>query len=44
MDYADGMNTTFPGHKGVFDEILAKYLIFDDFSLTISADHRDGFL
>ena len=44
MDYADRINTTFPGHEGVSDEILAKYLIFDDNSdFAISAANRDGF-
>ena len=32
MDYADRMNASFPGHEAVSHEILAKYLIFDDFS------------
>ena len=44
MDHMDRMNTSFPGHEAVSDEITAKYLIFDDFSvLAISAAHRDGF-
>ena len=44
MDYADRMNTSFPGHEGVSHEILAKHLIFDDISdFAISADHRDGY-
>ena len=38
------MNASFPGHEAVSHEILAKYLIFDDFSdVTISDAHRDGF-
>ena len=32
MDHMDRMNTSCPGHKGVSDEINAKYLNFDDFS------------
>ena len=33
-----------PGHEGVPHEIIAEYLIFDDFSdFAISAAHRDGF-
>ena len=44
MDYADRMNTSFPGREGVSDEILAKYLIFDDFSdFAISDAQRVGF-
>ena len=43
MDYTDRMNSSFPGQEGVFDEILAEYLIFDDISdFAISVAHRDG--
>ena len=43
MDHADRMNTSFPGHEAVSEEITAKYLIFDDVSdFTISDAHRDG--
>ena len=43
MDYVDRVDTSFLGHEAVSDEILAKYLIFDEISdLAISADHRDG--
>ena len=44
MDHMDRTNTSFSGHEGVSEEINAKYLIFDDFSVfAISAAHRDGF-
>ena len=43
MGYTDRMNTSFPGHEAVSEEITAKYLIFDDVSdLAISDAHRDG--
>ena len=44
VDYADRMNTSFPGHKAVSHEILTKYFIFDDMSdLPISDAQRVGF-
>ena len=44
MGHMDRMNTSFPGHEGVSEEINAKYLVFPDFSvLAISAAYRDSF-
>ena len=44
MYRADRMDTSYPGQEGVSDEIIAKYLIFYDFSdLAISAAQRGGF-
>ena len=44
VDYADRMNTSFPGHKAVSHEILTKHFIFDDMSdLPISDAQRVGF-
>ena len=44
MDHMKRMRTSYPGREGVSEEITAKYLIFDDFSVfAISAAHRDNF-
>ena len=32
MNHTDRMNTSFPGHEGLSDEITAKYFIFAEFS------------